>query len=105
MSPSMTKLTNVSELTNETIVDLYFRSLGNTEERKNHVLLTPAHGISGASPPTTSVQDVEKDFTCWYGGVITLARTLDPGVELPPTKNMIALITSQFERAKKAIAA
>jgi hypothetical protein len=107
--PPVTKLPSVSELTKEMIGDLYFRSLSNFEARKNHVSLAPKL-IEGASPPsstTTAVSphEIEQDFTAWYGGVISLAHAMDPGVELPRTKEMIALITPQSDRAKKAMAA
>jgi hypothetical protein len=105
--PPVTKLPSVGELTKETISDLYFRSLTNVEARKNHVGLTPKL-VEGASPPGNvhlTAEQIGRDFTAWYGGMISCAQALDPGVDLPPTKEMIALITTQGDRANKAMAA
>jgi hypothetical protein len=106
MAPAKTVI-NVSSITKGEIADLYFLSLGNVESRKNHILLSRPR----AGPQTTpgqaspSVQDMEADFTCWYGGLQSIAEAVDPGVVLPPTKEMIGLITPQWERAKTQLAA
>jgi hypothetical protein len=96
-------LTNVSELTKETIADLYFLSLGNIEQRKMHTGLAGKRDGPALIPP--SVHDLELDFKCWYSGLSSLAHGIDPGVDLPPTQAMVGYITSNFERAKTAIAA
>ena len=102
MPPTLT--TNVSELTKQGIADLYFQSVGNIDTRKSHILLQPPGITSATSPP--SAHDLEMDFTCWYGGVLALAHTIDAGVELPRTKEMCQFIAPQgLERVKGAIAA
>jgi len=98
-------LTDLSELTKDVIADLYFRSLGNIETRKNHVLLLPKIAEANLKAPPPSVHDIEKDFTAWYGGVLSLTRELDPDTHLPPTNQMVAFIGQNFDRAKQAIAA
>ena len=98
-----TIITNVSELTKDEIANLYFRSLGNTEMRKSHLSLWPP-GVNRV-PMSPSTQDVEIDFTCWYGGLLSLAYGIDPGVVLPTMKEMCQFIGPQFDRAKTAIAA
>jgi hypothetical protein len=94
---------NVSELTKEGIADLYFRSLGSTNTRRMHTQLYR----SGSAPVPTQL-DIEHDFTSWYGGMIALAQTIDPGVELPAVKEMCAFVATNatnFDRAKSLIAA
>lgn len=112
MAPAKT-LINVSSITRGEIADLYFVSLGNAESRKNHILLSkprpaptpaPSQGTT-ATGFIPTVQDLEADFTCWYGGLKSIAEAVDPGVELPATKDMIGLITPQWERAKQELAA
>lgn len=97
-------LQQVSSLTKQGIADLYFGSVGNIDTRKNHVLLQPTGIASTASPP--NAHDLENDFTGWYGGVLSLAHAIDPGVEMPRTKEMCQFIAPQgLERVKGAIAA
>jgi hypothetical protein len=98
-----TTITNVSELTKEGIGDLYFKSLGNIETRKMHSGLATAR--SGPTPVAPVIHDVELDFKCWYSGLLSLARAIDPGVELVPAQEMTGFIVQNFERAKTAIAA
>ena len=94
---------DVSQLTKEAIGDLYFRSLGNNETRTMHnPLLVSKGGPQGRSP---TPGDLTLDFTCWYGGVISCANVIDPGVALPALKEMVGYINQNFERAKTAIAA
>jgi hypothetical protein len=97
------QITNVSELTKEGIGDLYFQSLGNIETRKMHAGLVTAR--SGPTPVAPVIHDVELDFKCWYAGLLSLARAIDTGVDLPPTQEMVGFIVQNFERAKTAIAA
>lgn len=99
------KITNVSNLTKESIADLYFQSLGNTETRKKHnmALLSEARGAPTRIAP--SVHDLEIDFTCWYGGLESLASAIDPGVDLPALEEMVGYISQNFERARTAVAA
>jgi hypothetical protein len=103
MAPKI--LTNVSNLTKESIAELYFLSLGEPQTRKLHnmALLTESRGGLARIPP--SVHDTEIDFTCWYGGVTSVAQGIDPGVDLPPLKEMVGFITNNFEKVKTAIAA
>jgi hypothetical protein len=96
-------LTNISELTKEEIGDLYFLSLGTSESRKMHMGLVGAR--SGPTPVAPSVHDLEIDFKCWYSGLISLAHAIDPGVNLPPTQNMVGYIAQNFDKAKTALAA
>jgi hypothetical protein len=99
----MKTLTNVSELTKEAIGDLYFQSLGNIQTRKMHVRLQENRG--GPTPVAPSVHDIELDVPSWYAGILSIASGLDPGVDLPPVKEVVGYITANFERAKAAIAA
>jgi hypothetical protein len=96
-------LTNVSDLTKESIADLYFLSLGNIETRKMHTGLSGKR--DGPTPIPPSVHDLELDFKCWYSGLTSLANAIDAGVDLPPPGNMVGYIAQNFERAKTAIAA
>jgi hypothetical protein len=99
-----TTITNVSELTKEIIADLYFRSLGNPDSRRNnHAGLTGAR--TGPSAVAPSVHDIEMDFGCWYGGLLSLAYALDDDSKLPKTTEMTSYISPQFDRVKSAIAA
>jgi hypothetical protein len=95
--------TNMSELTKEVIGELYIVSIGNPETRKMHTRLAEAR--SGPTPVAPSVHDAELDFKCWYSGLQSLAHAIDPGVDLPPTQNMVGFITQNFERVKSSIAA
>lgn len=113
-------INNISQLTKQGIADLYFLSLGNTDTRKNHVLLTgvavvspvpghpepmpPAH-VPPTTPPVPKEIDLELDFTAWYGGVLSLAHIIDAGVQLPSVKTMCQFITPQLGRAQAEIAA
>ena len=100
----MKTLNDLSELRQDGIADLYFLSLGNSKTRGSHVLLKPK--ITEAAPaPAPSIHDVELDFTAWYGGLLSLANGLDPGIDLPSPREMVGVITKGFERAKAAIAA
>lgn len=103
MAPKI--LTNVSNLTKESIADLYFQSLGEPQTRKLHnmALLTESRGGLARIPP--SVHDTEIDFTCWYGGLLALAQAIDPGMEVTPLKEMLTFITNNFEKVKTAVAA
>jgi hypothetical protein len=98
-------LTDLSDLTKEMIVDLYFRSLQNSAWRKNHVLLTPKTPQADVITPIPSVHDIEMDFTAWYGGVLSLGHALEPETTLPTTNQMLPLIGQNFDRVKQAIAA
>lgn len=98
-------LNEVSELTKDGIADLYFQSLGNIRTRGTHVLLKPKISEAAVPTPPPSVHDLEIDFTSWYGGVLSLAHGMNPGIELPSTREMALHITENFERAKAAIAA
>ena len=100
----MPKIINsVGDLTKEEIGSLYFLSIGNKETRKMHAGLLGAR--SGPTPVAPSTHDMEIDFTCWYGGILSLANALDPGVSLPPTQVMLGYITQNFEKVTTAIAA
>ena len=102
----MTKtLTDLSELTKEKIADLYFASLGNSDTRKNHVLLLPKIAEANVTAPIPSVHDIEMDFRAWYGGFLSLGRAFDPGTVLVPTNQMVGYIGQNFDKAKQAIAA
>jgi hypothetical protein len=97
-----TTVTNVSNLTKETIADLYFASLKTPEMRESHSLIYPG----GANRvPSPSTHDVGLDFKGWYGGLQSLAQSIDPGCALPGLKEMAGYINQNFDRAKDAIAA
>jgi hypothetical protein len=89
---------DLKQLTKEEIAELYFQSLGNHVTRKNHVLL-----VGGNSPPQSKT--IENDCMTWYAGVVAFGRWIDPGTELPPTQEVVAYISKNFERARSAIAA
>src|SRR5258708_6621756 len=93
---------DLKQLTKEEIGELYFQSLGNHATRKNHVLL-----IGGGNPTTTPPQSkaIENDCMTWYAGVVAFGKWVDPGTELPPTQEVVAYISKNFERARSAIAA
>src|SRR3982074_3812428 len=99
------QITNVSNLTRESIAELYFQSLGEPQTRKLHnmTLLSESRGGLARVPP--SIHDTEIDFTCWYGGVTSVAEAIDPGVDLPPLKETVTFITNNFEKVKTAVAA
>ncbi len=101
---SLKTLNNVSELTKEWLADFYFESLENRETKK---LIHPSLFRSGGPTPVTpSVHEAAMDVATWYGGVRSICLGLDPGVDLPPIKEMIEYITqNKFERVKTAIAA
>jgi hypothetical protein len=89
---------DVSTITVEDIGEGYFRSLGNVQTRKHHVLL-------GGATPALPLQVIQNDFSTWYAGFCALARMLNAGVNLPPTTEMFGYIAENFDRARAAIAA
>jgi hypothetical protein len=101
----MKTLNELSELTQDGIADLYFQSLGNPKTRGSHVLLKPKITEAAVPTPEPSVHDIEMDFTSWYGGLLSLANGIDPGIDLPTPRAMASVIIKGFERAKAALAA
>lgn len=101
MAPKI--VNNVSELTRESIADLYFKSLESKDMRPIHAPLIEA--TAGGRSPTPPNDLVLRDFTGWYGGMLSLAQAIDPGVALPGLKECGTYITQNFERVKSAIAA
>ena len=101
------KITNVSNLTKESIADLYFLSLGTPQTRKLHNMTLLAESRGNPTRISPSVHETETDFTCWYGGLQALAQALDPGVEIPVLKEMVSYITQgqNFDKVKTAVAA
>jgi len=101
-------MTNLTELTKDKIGNLYFLSVENRETKgKFHFLgETRSGNISGpAGGRSPTPPEIEADVACWYGGMSSLAHALDPGVTLPPLKEIIGYINQNFERVKTAAAA
>ena len=92
-----TKTFDLQEVTKEELAELYFTSLGPGTMRTNHCLLS----IHGAHPATA---DIESDFSTWYGGVISLAKSIDPNVSLFTTKDMISSLRENVDKARAVIA-
>jgi hypothetical protein len=92
MAPTTTF--DLQEVTKEQIAELYYSSLGPGTMRTNHVLLS-IHG------PNPSPADIESDFACWFGGVCSLAKTIDPTVSLFTTKDMLSYLN--HDKARESI--
>ncbi|MGD0958120.1 MAG: hypothetical protein ABR953_15010 [Candidatus Acidiferrales bacterium] len=68
---------NLAGATREECCNLYLQSLGNPETRRMHPLIPTG---------TITVEDLKIDFKTWYGGVLALARAIDPDVGSPLPK-------------------
>ena len=52
-----------------------------------------------------SHNDMEGDLNGWYGGLISLAKAEEPGLDIPSTGEMIKFVTQDPERFQTAVAA
>jgi hypothetical protein len=96
MAPTPKPFNKVGELTREEIADLFFKSLGNLETRKTHVMLSTA---------TNTREEIGNDFKSWYGGVVSIVRAIEPDAALPGVADMVNFVTQNPDRVRAAIAA
>lgn len=80
-------LFNLQGSTREEVCNLYVQGLGNPETRRMHPLIPNGQ---------ITVDDVRLDFRTWYGGVLGLARAIDPDAPLPKWTELDGLVNKTF---------